>query len=295
LTIDRVFTDEFETKWLRWLGPWDFSVMFGQLEKEREVPDAQFFGMRFNFKPMPTLEIGLSRTAQWCGDNRPCDLDTFVDLFLGRDNRGEPGISIDTEPGNQLAGVDFRWTPRFFDSKFGFYGQFIGEDEAGGFPSRYLGQIGAEWSGYLFDRWSTRAYAELSGTKCQFYQSTDLYNCGYNHGIYQTGYRFRGRPIGHGADNDAQLVSAGFVLIDADDTQWRALLRFGELNRDGVPDPRNTLTPTPQDILSLDISHSRAFWFGVNDVGAGYEDVDDVVSGTSSGDGRLYVQWRSAY
>jgi len=295
LTIDRVFTDAFETKWLRWLGPWDFSVMFGQFEKEREVPDAQFFGMRFNFKPMPTLEIGLSRTAQWCGDTRPCDLDTFVDLFLGRDNRGDPGISIDTEPGNQLAGVDFRWTPHFFRSQFGFYGQFIGEDEAGGFPSRYMGQLGVEWTGYLFDRWSSQAFAELSGTSCQFQESSKIYNCGYNHSIYNTGYRFRGRPIGHGADNDAQLISAGLVLIDADDTQWRALLRFGDLNRGGAPDPRNTLTPTPQDILSLDIAHSRAFWFGVIDVGAGYEDIDDVASGTSSGNGRLYVQWRSAY
>ena len=115
LTIDRVFTDAFETKWLSWLGPWDFSVLFGQLEKERAVPDAQFFGMRFNFRPIPQLEIGLSRSAQWCGDDRPCDLDTFMDLFLGRDNIGDAGIGTDNEPGNQMAGVDFRWSPGFIE------------------------------------------------------------------------------------------------------------------------------------------------------------------------------------
>ena len=295
ITIDRIFTDSFETRWLSWLGPWDFSVMFGQLEKEREIPNAQIFGMRFNFRPLPSLEIGLSRTAQWCGDDRPCDIDTFVDLFLGRDNTGDSGIAGDNEPGNQLAGIDFRWTPEVFGKPFGFYGQFIGEDEAGGFPSRYLGQFGLEWSGYLMDRWSTRAYVEFSGTSCQFHESSKLYNCAYNHGIYETGYRYRGRAIGHGADNDAELLSAGVVLVDADETQWRVLLRTGELNIGGAPDAANSLTPTPQDIVSIDVAHRRAYWFGVLDVGVGYESIDDAASGSSSSDSRVYVQWRSSF
>jgi len=295
LTIDRIFTSAFKTKWLSWLGPWDLNVMFGELEKERVIPNAKFFGMRFNFRPIPSLEIGLSRTAQWCGDGRPCDADTFFNLLIGRDNRGGEGIAIDNEPGNQLAGVDFHWTPKRFSRSVGFYGQFIGEDEAGGLPSRYMGQVGVEWSGYLMNRWSAQAFAEFSGTICQFHESSKLYNCVYNHGIYETGYRFRGQSIGHGADNDAELVSVGVVLVDADETQWRALLRLGELNSGGSPDPRNTLTATTQDIASIDIAHSRAFWFGVLDFGVGYESIDDDVSGTSSGDGRIYVQWRSSY
>jgi hypothetical protein len=295
LTIDRVFTDSFDSKWLSWLGPWDMSVMFGQLEKERHVPDAQFFGMRFNIRPFPTLEIGISRTAQWCGDGRPCDADTFVDLFLGRDNVGDDDIGEFNEPGNQLAGFDLRWTPGFLNHSVGIYAQAIGEDEAGGFPSRYMGQLGIDWSGYLFDRWSSQAFLEYSGTACQFHESSKRYNCGYNHGIYETGYRYRGRPIGHGADNDAELISAGFMLVDAEDTQWRALLRVGELNAGGAPDSRNTLTPTPQDIASIDLAHSRAFRFGVLDVGLGYESIDDAVSGSSSSEGRVYVQWRSSY
>ncbi len=228
LTIDRVFTDAFETKWLSWLGPWDLSVMFGQLEKERAVPNAQFFGMRFNFRPIPSLEIGLSRTAQWCGDDRPCGFDTFTDLFLGRDNIGDAGIGEDNEPGNQLAGLDFRWAPRFRKMPIAVYGQFIGEDEAGGFPSRYMGQFGIEWSGYLFESLVVAVLCGIFRARaCRFHESSKLYNCAYNHSIYQTGYRFRGRSIGHGADNDAELISAGLVLVDADDTQWRALAPIG--------------------------------------------------------------------
>ncbi len=295
ITIDRIFTDAFRTRWLSWLGPWDLSVMFGQLEKERVVPKARFFGMRFNFRPIDSLEIGLSRTAQWCGDGRPCDLSTFIDLFLGRDNRGANGINLENEPGNQLAAIDFRWSPGLLEHSVAFYAQFVGEDEAGGFPSRYLGQLGGEWSGLVRNRWSTKAFAEFAGTSCQFYESSELFNCAYNHGIYETGYRFRGRAIGHGADNDARIISAGVIMADADDTRWRGLVRYGALNRSGPPDPRNSLTPTRQDIISVDVSHSRVFSFGVVDVGVGYESVDDDVSGTSSSDARFYVQWRSAY
>ncbi|MGI9237459.1 MAG: capsule assembly Wzi family protein, partial [Woeseiaceae bacterium] len=270
------------------------SVMFGQLEKERAIPNAQFFGFRFNFRPVPSLEIGVSRSAQWCGDGRPCDASTFVDLLLGKDNIGDDGIGAENEPGNQMAGLDVRWSPNFFDLPVAAYGQFIGEDEAGGFPSRYLIQVGVEGTGYLLNRWSYRWFAELAGTSCDFI-SDDIFDCAYTNSIYESGYTFRGRIIGHGADSDARLISAGWIMVDGDDNQWRALIRTGDLNRGGSPDARHTLTQTPQDIVSLDVSHSRVFSFGVIDIGAGYEDVDDRASGTSISDGRLYLQWRSSY
>jgi hypothetical protein len=294
LVIDRIFTDGFETRWLSWLGPWDLSVMYGLLEHDRVVPDAHFFGMRFNFRPIPSLEIGISRSAQWCGKDRPCDLDTFIDLFLGKDNIGDEGIGAENEPGNQMAGIDFRWSPSFIKAPITAYAQFIGEDEAGGFPSRYLVQVGLEGAGYMMDRWSYRWFAELAGTSCDFIKD-DIFNCAYSQAIYKTGYNFRSRSIGHGADSDARLVSAGVILVDSDDTQWRGLVRFGELNRGGSPDSFHTLTPTPQDLSSVDISHSRVFSFGVVDLGVGYEWIDDDVSGNSFSDGRFYAQWRSSY
>lgn len=295
LTIERIFTDPFESRWLRWLGPWDLTVTFGQLEHDRHVPDAQFFGMRLNFRPVNSLEIGISRSAQWCGEGRPCDFDTFVDLFLGNDNIGDSGISGENEPGNQLAGFDFRWTPGFLDSRMSAYGQFTGEDEAGGLPSRWLGQFGAEWSGYLFDRWSTRVFGEFSATSCQFNETSERFNCAYNHGIYETGYRYRGRTIGHSADNDSRVISVGAMMVDVDDTQWQIVARYGALNRSGPFDDRNSLTPKRQDIVSIDISHSRVFPFGVVEVGAGFEDIDAELVAASASDGRFYLQWRSSY
>jgi len=295
ISIDRNFTDPFKTKWLNWLGPWDLSVHYGQMESDRHVPNTRFFGLRFNFRPIPSLEIGLSRTAQWCGDGRPCDFDTFVDLFLGRDNVGDDGTTPENEPGNQLAGLDFRWSPSFIKTPIAVYGQFIAEDEAGGFPSRYLGQMGVEGSGHAMDRWSYRWYAEAAATSCDFGKSDEIFNCAYNHGIYETGYRYRGRSVGHGADNDSRIISVGLIMVNAEETQWHALLRYGALNRDGSPDSRNSLTSTRQDIASIDITHSRVFRFGQIDLGLGFEQVDDIASGSSNDEARVFLQWRSAY
>ena len=63
-------------------------------------------------KPFDAVEIGLTRTAQWCGDDRNCDWDTFVNLVTGDDNAGE-NVDPDEEPGNQMAGWDLRWASPF--------------------------------------------------------------------------------------------------------------------------------------------------------------------------------------
>lgn len=295
LSIDRVFTDGFESKWLSWIGPWDLSVLFGQLEAERYVPNTQFFGMRFGFKPLQSLEIGVSRSAQWCGDGRPCDLETFADLIFGRDNRGDEGIDANNEPGNQLAGFDVRWVPGFRGRPLAVYGQFIGEDEAGGLPSRWMGQLGFEWSGLHLQNWSSRIFGEYADTSCDFPDASAGYNCAYNHGTYRTGYRYRSRVIGHAAENDSRMYSAGITLVNDIATQWNGIVRSGTLNRAGAPDPANSLTPTRQEILSLDISYSREFSFGEIDLGAGFEQVEDISSAREFTNSRFYVQWQNLF
>ncbi len=292
LTIGRNRTLAFESKWLSWIGPWDMNVMFGQLEEERAVPNAQFFGMRINFRPLKSLEIGLSRTAQWCGDGRPCGLDIFADLLLGKDNVGDAGTTEENEPGNQMAGFDFRWTNFWFGSPFALYGQMIGEDEAGGFPSRYLAQFGIEGSGITHGQYSYRWFAEAAGTSCDIVKSTVRYNCGYRQGIYQSGYTYRGRIIGHGLDNDALVYSAGVVVASAEGNTWQVLGRFGDLNRVG-PEADHSVAAVPQEMASIDIQHSRTTRIGQFDVGVGFERREIMATGANSRDARGFVRWTS--
>ena len=292
LTIGRNKTSAFKSKWLSWIGPWDMNLMFGQLEKERFVPNAQFLGMRINFRPLKSLEIGISRTAQWCGDGRPCGFDIFTDLLLGNDNAGDGGITPENEPGNQSAGFDVRWTNFWFGTPISIYGQMIGEDEAGGFPSRYLGQFGIEGSGISREQYSYRWFAEVAGTSCDIVKSTVLYGCGYRNGIYRSGYTYRGRIIGHGLDNDALVYSAGVVVVSAEGNSWQVLGRFGDLNRVG-PELQHSVAQVPQEMASIDIQHTRMTKIGQFNIGLGFERREVMATGVNTRDARGFLQWTS--
>jgi hypothetical protein len=72
ITLERNYSDAPDVPWLAWLGQFRSVITMAQFEHGRDdAPDAQLFGMRFTWKPHPRLEIGLSRSARWCGDGRP--------------------------------------------------------------------------------------------------------------------------------------------------------------------------------------------------------------------------------
>ena len=55
-------------------------------------------------------------------------------------------------------------------------------------------------------------------------------NIPYGHHIYGEGYRYRGRPIGHWADQDSQILSIGGFLQRNDGIGWGFTGRNGDLN-----------------------------------------------------------------
>ncbi len=109
LTLERNYTDPFKSKWLSWIGPWRASIALGEMEgSDVAVPNVKFLAARVNFKPRPWLEFGLTRTAQFCGGDRPCDWDTFTDMLFGRDNndggrRPQPKSPATSWPGTTCA------------------------------------------------------------------------------------------------------------------------------------------------------------------------------------------------
>ena len=201
------------------------STFMGQLEEDRDYPEALLFGMRFESRPLPSLQIAASRSAQWCGEGRPCDLSTFGDLLLGNDN----DQSLEDQPGNQLAGFDVRWSWPGGRVPLALYAQAIGEDEAGFMPSKYLGLFGAEgWGEWGSLSW--RAHAEYADTACDFPTSPPEFGCAYTNGIYTSGYRYRGRVLGHTIDADGESMGVGLLLVEASGNQWNLLARNVKLN-----------------------------------------------------------------
>lgn len=231
VSFDRVDSQPFKNKYLRWLGPWKLSLFAGRLESSRKVSNAKLLGARFNFVPTPTFEVGLSRTAQWGGSGRSETFSTLFNTIIGKDNFGGKN-----EPGNQLAGIDFRWKSPIGKSKpYAVYGQLIGEDEAGMLPFKSTGLLGLETWGHskrLDGTW--RLYIEGSNTSTDFFQGEKHNNIAYNHHVYGDGYRYLGNSLGHGIDSDSNIIGVGGILAKNNGDLWRGWIKHASLNKDGV-------------------------------------------------------------
>jgi hypothetical protein len=123
-------------------------------------------------------------------------------------------------------------------------------------------------------------------------QSPVLYGCAYEHFIYESGYRYYGRVIGHGAEADAAVGSLGIVLTNTEATTWQFLFRYGDLNKKGAS-RGNTLTATEQELASADIQFGTTTRFGRFELGVGFQQLEDAVSGAQTEDTRAFLSWTS--
>ena len=260
IAIDRRVPEPFETKWLSWLGPWSFHSFIGRMEEERTVPNPYLWGMRGEVSPtiFDGLEVGFFRMIQLGGDGRPDGLSTWIDAFLSQDNFGANTGNNDPskEPGNQLAGIDLRWKP--FDTPFAIYGQLVGEDEDNFLPNCLMFQYGIEaWK--KLENSTLRIFAEYADLTSYWWTNDPrTNNISYGHHIYKDGYRYYGRPVGHWADQDSQILSIGGLLQKKDEIGWGAILRTGDLNEDGTG--RSSVSDgIATDYFSLDLFNSRKY------------------------------------
>jgi hypothetical protein len=290
ITLERNYTDPFETNWLSWIGPWRASIAMGEAEsKDVPVPNVRFLAARVNFKPRPWLEFGLTRTAQWCGGDRSCDWDTFTDMLLGQDNQTEDGAASEDQPGNQMAGYDMRLRSPWRALPMAFYTQWIGEDEAGGLPSKFIGLFGLEaWGSSAPGGWRLRA--EYSDTACNFSRETPQFGCAYRNEIYPQGYAYRARIIGHSMDNDSRMFSLAGLLTRSNGDVMSLLIRRVSLNRDGG---EHAISEVPLDLDNVELRYSREFGAGKVSVGLGYE--DPAITADSSSGVHGFAMWQQGF
>jgi hypothetical protein len=230
------------------------------MEEERTIPNPYLWGVRVDFNPtiLDGLELGLFRMMQLGGDGRPEGLSTWIDAFLSQDNVGANSRYQDRskEPGNQLAGLDIRWKP--WDSNFAFYGQIVGEDEDKFLPNALMFQYGIEgW--HKWNQATFRIFAEYADlTSTWWTDAPHTRNVTYAHSIYQDGYRYNGRPVGHWADSDSQVVSIGGFLQYDSGIGWGAILRSGDLNEDGSGN-NSISNGVASDYFAIEVLNSRSY------------------------------------
>ena len=181
----------------------------------------------------------------------------------------------------------------WFGTPVSFYGQAIGEDEAGGFPSDFLATFGIEGSGITRDQTSYRWMIEASDTSCSALSSGDQFGCAYGHITYESRYTHYRRVIGHGLDRDARVVSAGVIAVSPAGNTWQVLGRYGDLNRGGTMSREHSVADDSQELASIDIMHSRDTRFGRFDIGVGFERREDEATNDNTRDSRGYLRWTS--
>lgn len=294
LSLDRYRSLPVDFPVLRWLGPWRFSGFLGIGERHRpDVDQPAFMGMRLSFKPAPIFEFGMSRTAQFCGKGRVCNLGTFGRMLVGQDNSGRRGLNDPKkEPGNQMAGFDVRIVSPFKGVPVALYAQEIGEDNSStGIPERYLGLFGAE-SWLLLDSGSTlRARIEYANSSCKWYNPSLEPNCAYRQSIFFAGYRYRGRNIGHTTDGDSETTSLTVALTRPDGERWAAKVRRGRLDAYGAPDIYNTVSQGGSRFKSAEVSWEGAIGPQQFSAQLGYEHQSPRSAGKAHG-AFGFIQWR---
>jgi hypothetical protein len=214
-------------------------------------------------------------------------------MLRGKDNAGA-NVNPDEEPGNQLGGIDIRWTlPR--QVPLALYMQWTAEDtrDTGGSLHQWLRQVGVEYWGTIGGV-AHRTHIEVGDTLARLGslgEGSAVSNTAYNHSIFMTGYRYNGRSIGHSMDGDGLSYSLGSTLVQSAGHTWNLSLRYMEINREGPPDSFHSLSATPQEFADIQISYERLTDFGRLYAGIGYSRLDDEVSGQSSSDSSAFLQW----
>ncbi|MDN5625723.1 MAG: capsule assembly Wzi family protein [Acinetobacter sp.] len=200
-TAQRAEQKAFESKWLSWIGPWQYQAFAGQLEDYKAIPNAKLLGFRLTAQPLPYLELGASRTLQWGGEGRSQSWDSLWNAIKGNDNF-ENG---DDDKSNQVAGFDGRLNLQtLLNVPVSVYGQYVGEDEAGLLPSKKMYLAGMDYS-TSFKSMPVQLYAEWAATTT----NGDVQAISYNHYIYKDGYYQQGFPLGHAMGGDGEMISVG--------------------------------------------------------------------------------------
>jgi hypothetical protein len=197
---------------LRNLGPFRAEWFLSELEEDRVIPEAMLSGIRLNFKPLPVWEVGFSRVFMFGGKGRPSvDLFDYAELALAMSNQ---------EQDNQIAGFDTSVLFPLADipccgalplRSVRLYIDAAGEDEAGGIPSNW-GMLGGIQLNDLLKTGRTDLRIEYADNHV-----SGKPNVFYNHSLYQSGYTYKGRMMGHYMGTDSRDVFAQLSHYLTDD------------------------------------------------------------------------------
>jgi len=184
--------EPFPLPWfLKSLGPVKLTFFLARLEKDRDFPRAKLAAWRINFTPSPLIEVGVARVVEFGGKGRPTVKWQDIPKILVESN-DKPESKFNT---NQIYSIDAtlrlrdiaRYVPIARDLEV--YGELGVDDtccEDVFWPLKPAFLVGM-YTPNLFQRPNMDFRVE--------YTLTTSYS--FTHGIYSTGYSYKGNPIAH--------------------------------------------------------------------------------------------------
>ncbi|MEG0031607.1 capsule assembly Wzi family protein [Acinetobacter sp.] len=243
-TMQRAEQKAFESKWLSWIGLWQYQAFAGQLDDYNAIPDAKLLGFRLTAQPLPYLELGASRTLQWGGEGRSESWSNLWEAIKGNDNFDDG----DSDKSNQIAGFDARLNlQQWFKAPLSLYGQYVGEDEAGLLPAKKMYLAGVDYSSQ-FKNMPFQLYAEWVDTQT----NGDTKGISYNHYIYTDGYYQHGFPLGHAIGGDGQMYSLGGDIRFDHMNRLKGRVLMAKVNQSGLE--INHAFPQKDEVKALDLT-----------------------------------------
>lgn len=275
LGVTRNATEAFETKWLSWLGPWQIDFSLGLLEENsRQVRDTWLGTLRFEFMPVQGFTVGLTRSAQFCGEALGCHpLRAAFDLDNTDQNRNNT---------NEQATIELKYVHDFRVVTVSPYVQFL-NDDTGPFFNAYTSYLGGvHWTGPWGSdgsSWSVTAeYSDTRATDDWFEFDDRLPGFAYNNNEYVDGFRYRGRTLGSSLDSDSVLVSLVGAMTDAAGRSVRLAWHDAQINSDALafdsPFPAyvNTVSSRPVRVHQIEGSVSVPWRALLFDLGLRWQD-----------------------
>lgn len=223
--------EPFQLPWiLGRLGYLNITSFITRLEEDRDFPRTKLFGLRVELAPFPTLEFGLSRVIMFGGEGRtPLKASDWLKILTASDSAEHTDSPIN---GNQIVSVDFSYIylsqggyGPFADLKI--YGEIGAEDSSG----RRTPTGRAYLFGLLIDEPLWLRSTDLRLEWARNSNSARYATAWYTHGVYTSGYTYRGNIIGHHMGSDAEDF---FIRITRYLADWLQIGLQYDLERHGL-------------------------------------------------------------
>jgi hypothetical protein len=127
------------------------------------------------------------------------------------------------------------------------YGQYIGEDEAGGLPAKNMYLAGADYASSAYGK-PYQLYAEYTDTRT----SGEVRGISYDHINYTDGYYQQGFPLGYALGGDAESVAVGGRLWLDERNFIHAKLQHAKVNQ--ADEAINQAYPTTDKLTAVDVA-----------------------------------------